>query len=210
MGMGGVWFDVQNPTAAPIVWRAPFPPAVQADLVTADHRTGTLSISDLELAGTIAHKDVLATARHVQERTIWLAGDNRTSLSWATKGSSTSSSARAYLLRLNAVHQRAHRYVARHHFIPGVLNSMADDASRLWHLDDAHLLTHFNSTYPQPTSWQLHHLAPSMHSALIGAFSKQRCVHAALLNATPPRIPHGASGRPFAPHSASTSEGRFC
>ena len=205
MGMGGVWFDVLDPSAAPIVWRhQPFPPAVQADLVTAHHRGGSLSISDLELAGTIAHKDVLATARHVQERTLWLAGDNRASLSWATKGSSTSSSARAYLLRLNALHQRAHRYVARHHFIPGVFNSMADDASRLWHLNDHALLTHFNSTYPQPTSWQLHRLEPSMNSALIGAFSRKRCVPAALLNATAPRIPHGASGRNFAPHSEST------
>ena len=202
-GMGGVWFDVLHPDAAPIVWRAPFSPDIQRDLVTADHRAGTISISDLELAGTIAHKDVLAAARHVQERTIWLAGDNRASLSWATKGSATSSSAWAYLLRLNALHQRAHRYVARHHFIPGTLNTMADDASRLWHLTDMQLLTHFNSSNPQPTSWQLHHLEPSMHSALTGALCKKRCVPAALLSELPPRIPHGASGRPFAPLWAS-------
>ena len=146
-GMGGVWFALLQPHSAPILWRAPFPDAVQQALVTAEHPLGTLSISDLELVGTIAHKDVLAMARHVHERTLWVAGDNKASLSWETKGSATSDRARAYLLRLNALHQRAHRYVSRHHFIAGTSNSKADDASRLWHLSDSELLTHFKFKY---------------------------------------------------------------
>jgi hypothetical protein len=85
-GMGGVWFDVLDPSTAPIVWRAPFLTDVQGALVTAAHPCGTISISDLEFAGTIAHKEVLASARHVQERTLWIAGDNRASLAWANKG----------------------------------------------------------------------------------------------------------------------------
>jgi hypothetical protein len=105
-------------------------------LVTADCRQGTVSISDLELAATIAHKGVLATTRHVHERTIWIHGDNRAALAWASKGASTTSTSRAYLLRLNSLLQRHHRFLPRHHYIPGSLNSMADDASRLWHLSD--------------------------------------------------------------------------
>ena len=202
-GMGGVWFDLLQPDAAPIVWRAPFPTLIQEELITADHPTGTLSISDLELVGTIAHKDVLAQARHVHERTMWVAGDNKASLSWATKGSATSDRARAYLLRLNALHQRAHRYVARHHYIAGAANSMADDASRLWDLDDAALLTHFTSTYPQCTSWTLHHPTPTMLSALNGALFKQRCVPACLLNEIARLTPPGNCGRPFVPISGS-------
>ena len=133
-----------------------FPDSAQQELITADNPRSTIRISDLELVGTIAHKDVLAMTRHVHERTmLWVAGDNKASLSWATKGSATSDRARAYLLRLNALHQRAHRYVARHHVIAGTANFMADDASRLWHLSDAELLTHFNYTYPQSTSWEL-------------------------------------------------------
>lgn len=203
LGMGGVWFDTLDPLTPPIVWRSQFPAAIRDALVTATCPGGTISISDLELAGTIAHKDVLAQARHVHERTLWVAGDNRASLIWATKGSSTSSRARAYLLRLNALHQRTHRYVARHHFIPGVLNGMADDASRLWHLNDTALLTHFNSVYPQRTSWQLHHLTPPMTLALTGALSKQRCNPAFLHSETVPFTPPGASGRRFVPRSAS-------
>lgn len=96
-------------------------------MVTSYNRAGTISISDLELAGTIAHKHILVDAfPAVAERPIWLAGDNRASLSWATKGSSTSTSARAYLLRLNALHQRTFRYVPQHDYIAGKANVMTD------------------------------------------------------------------------------------
>ena len=58
-GMRGVWFMRDAP---PIVWRAAFPLAIQRELITSSHHQGTLSISDLELSGTIAHKHILATA----------------------------------------------------------------------------------------------------------------------------------------------------
>ncbi|KAI2499708.1 hypothetical protein MHU86_14789 [Fragilaria crotonensis] len=44
----------------PTLWRRPFPGQIRGALVTADHPHGTISISDLELAALIAHKDVLA------------------------------------------------------------------------------------------------------------------------------------------------------
>ncbi len=202
-GMGGVWLDALDPTTPPILWRWPFPSFLQADLVTADNRAGSVSISDFELAGILAHKDVLARERHVHERTIWIAGDNRAALSWATKGSVTASSARAYLLRLNALHQRQHRYVARHHYIPGAVNAMADDASRLWHLSNAELISHFNLTYPQHTSWEMRTLNPAFASSLIGALSRRPLPTAAVHNAYTPRQPLGSSGRPFVPAWAS-------
>ena len=176
-GMGGIWFDTLAPNTAPIVWRQRFPTPVRAALITSDCPRGTLFISsDLEMTATIAHKDVLAQHRAVQERTLWIVSDNRAAVSWATKGSSTASFARAYLLRLNAYDQRTHRYVARLHDIPGPVNSMADGSSRVWHLTDADLLTHFNLHYPQLTSWTLRMLEPTMEptmdSALIVALSR--------------------------------------
>ena len=206
LGMGGVWFDALSPHAAPLVWRTPFPDAIRASLVTADCRHGSVSISDLELAATVAHKAVLASTRHVHERTIWLHGDNRAAISWATKGASSTSTARAYLLRLNSLLQRTHRYHSRHHYIPGSLNAMADDASRLWHLSDQALLTHFNRFYPQTASWQLCHLPPDLTRAVTGALSRRRYVPASLRTAAPPRTPPGASGRPFAIASATTPD----
>ena len=122
-GMGGVWFSPEHP---PILWRAAFPAAVQRELVTSTNRKGSLSISDLELAGTVAHKHVISTTLpSVAERLLWLTGDNRASLSWASKGSATSTAARSYILRLNTLHQRHFRYVARHDFIAGKDNVMA-------------------------------------------------------------------------------------
>ena len=204
-GMGGVWFAAGLP---PLVWRSEFPPAIQRSLVTSDNRTGTISISDLELAGTIAHKDVLAHALPcVAERPIWLAGDNRASLAWATKGSATSTTARAYLLRLNALHQRRFRYVPQHDYIAGKANVMADDASRRWDLSDAALLTHFNSSYPQDSLWTLQPLPNAMRSAVIGSLSRQRSIPASLrIDTTPLPVP-GGSGNGSAPPSASA---RIC
>ena len=154
-GMGGVWLSPDHNTIAPVVWRAPFPVSVSSTLVTSDNPTGQVSISDCELAGIIAHKDVATTCLDVRERTLWIASDNRAAVAWSTKGSSTSITARAYLLQYNALHQRQHRYIARHHYIPGPVNAMADDASWRWDLTDTELLTHFNTHYPQAVSWNL-------------------------------------------------------
>ena len=70
IGMGGVWFDFLDHNAAPILWRQKFSAAVAESLITSQNPTGTLSISDLELTGVIAHKDVLSSDRAVAERTM--------------------------------------------------------------------------------------------------------------------------------------------
>ncbi|KAI2505100.1 hypothetical protein MHU86_9288 [Fragilaria crotonensis] len=102
-----------------------------------------------------------------------------------------SSTARAYLLRLGALHQHHHRYVPQHDHIPGSVNVMADDASRLWHLNDDSLLTHFSLTYPQGASWQLQTLDLAMYSTVIGALSRRRSIPTNLRIAAPPPPPPG-------------------
>ena len=150
VGMGGVWFDVLDDRAPPLVWRQRFPESIANNLVTAANPTGTISISDLELAGVIAHQELLRSVRDVRERTIWIGSDNQAAVAWATKGSATSLAARSHLLRINALHQRAHRYVARHHYIPGPVNAMADNAIRRWDLSDHDLGTHPFQFYLSP------------------------------------------------------------
>ena len=203
LGMGGVWLGSSD-SPAPIVWRQRFAPQVASALVTADNRRGTVSISDLELTGMIAHKDVLAQAHDVRERTIWLASDNRAAVSWSTKGSATSVAARAYLLHFNTLHQRHHRYLARHHYIPGPVNAMADDASRRWDLTDHELLSHFNSHFPQKQSWTLHHLPTATNSVLTGVLCRKRLPVEFLDSVMPLRTAHGASGHLSAPASSKT------
>jgi hypothetical protein len=131
--------------------RRPLYGVKSSDMVSDRNPRGSLSISDLELTAIIAHKEILVHDGDVRERTIWIASNNQAAASWSTKGSSTSVAARAYLLHYNALHQRCHRYLARHHYIPGPVNAMADDASRRWDLGDTQLLAHFNNLYLQET-----------------------------------------------------------
>lgn len=203
-GMGGVWFDATaDEHSPPLLWRAPFLPAIQGALVTSDNPNGTISISDLELTAMIAHKEVLATSRPIAERTIWMATDNRAALSWSHKGSATSTAARAYLLRLNSLHQRQHRYVPLHNHIAGKANAMADDASRRWDLSTADLLSHFNSQFPQAYPWQLCQLPHATNSALTGALFCKRQTRAFPDNVSPPLTPPGDYGQRSAIRSAS-------
>jgi hypothetical protein len=208
LGMGGVWFDALDATTPPILWRQHFPPHISNALVTPDNPKGTVTISDLDLTGILVHQDVLATTRDVRERTIWTASDNRAAVAWATKGSATSVAARSHLLRLNAMHQRAYRYVAKQHYIPGPINAMADDASRRWDLNDHDLLTHFNTHFLQTTSWHMRTLPSATNASLIGALSNKRATLGSLLNDTPPPSPPGGFGRPSVPAWASSPSDR--
>jgi hypothetical protein len=100
----------------------------------------------------------------------------------------------AYLLRLQAIHQRHYRYLPRLAHIKGGHNVMADDLSRLWKLSDKELLTHFEFHYPQSEAWQLCHLRPEMHSSLISALHKQRPAPESLLTTVIGEIKPGTFG----------------
>ena len=202
-GMGGVWFDVLG-DVAPILWRQAFPTPISSALVSSDNPRGTISISDLELTGVLAHTDVLAHDRDIAERTFWIASDNRAAIAWANKGSATSAAVRAHLLRYAALHQRRFRYVSRTHYMPGPVNVMADDASRLWHLSDSQLFSHFNTTYPQAVSWQMLRLPSATNASLIGALSRTPLLPCGDLLSKPPTDTRpGLSGRRSVPASAS-------
>ena len=108
------------------------------------------------------------------------------------------------MLRLASFHQRQHRYHQQIHFIPWIHNTMADTTSRSFHLSDSDFLTHFNSHFPQPTSWTLHHLRPETLSSLISALCKRPSPLATQPSAPvlPPWL--GNSGSLFAHPSTST------
>lgn len=182
-GMGGVHFvpGAVSGTIRPIAWRQRYPAAVTAALVSYDNPSGTISNSDLELAGTVAHHDVLVHATDMREHTTYNLHDNTPAVAWQRKGSTTTTGPAAYLLRIQALHQRFHRYVPRHDYIPGLVNAMADDCSRLWELTDSQFLAYFNRTYPQSVSWELCPLAPPLNSALTSALFETRSAPASFL-----------------------------
>jgi hypothetical protein len=141
-----VTFSIQD-VAALIVWRAQLPPDIVKSLVSFKNPHGTVTNSDLELAGSILRHDAAVQCFDIRERTIKLSTDNTPTLFWQRKGSTTTTTAPAYLLRVQAIHRRFHRYVPLHDFLAGDQNSTADDASRLLHLSDLQFLTYFNYHY---------------------------------------------------------------
>jgi hypothetical protein len=215
-GMGGVWFPVANDLSvrgrdgaelrgadsaplsvssrAPLVWRAEFPPEVVRRLITTANPTGTITNSDLELAATIVQRDVAAHCYDIRERTISNGSDNISAVCWQRKGSTTTTSAPAYLLRLQAIHQRHHRYLARDFYIPGPVNVMSDDASRLLSLTPPALVSHFNSSYPQTTSWRFVQPRPEILSSVTSALLSKRPAVASFCQEPTPTITPGSSG----------------
>ena len=112
---------------------------------------GDIINSELELCGSIAMNDVASQTFDTREQTLHTLCDNTPAVAWQQKGSTSTTKAASYLLRVQAFHQRVYSYCPRISHIPGDQNSMADDCSRLWHLSDTALLAHFDSTYPQKT-----------------------------------------------------------
>jgi hypothetical protein len=147
-GMGGVWFPeatslVKRPvtgsaaesstanSTGPLLWRAKFDADTTGDLVSFQNPSGTITNLDLKLAALLVQHNIAAHGFDIREQTISSGSNNTPTVAWQSKGSTTAVSAPAYLLRLQALHQRFHRYHSSAFFVPGKLNAMADDCSRL-------------------------------------------------------------------------------
>ena len=156
------------------------------------------------MAGAILQKEAAVQCFDVRERTVLSKTDNLCTLFWSRKGSTTTSAVPAHLLRLMSIHQRFHRYVPRSDYLPGKLNVIADDSSRLFNLTNAEFLHHFNTTYPQNQSYQLWTPSPGIISTVISALLKQSCKLESLLREPNTPMPSGTNGQPSPVSWAST------
>ena len=180
-GAGGVWFPSNHIArrdnmnhGTPLLWRFQWPDYISKLLVTTDNPQGTITNSDLELAGGLLHLQALAQSCDIRERTVLSKTDNLATLFWQRKGSATTDKCPAHLLRLFGFHQRFHRYVPRHDYLSGPSNPLADAASRLFHLNDKDFLTHLNSLCPQKKPLQLLQLEPGVISSVISALLRKQ------------------------------------
>lgn len=173
-GMGGVWLHYDN-TQRPLFWRHKFDAALVKRLVSATNKNGTLTNSDFEQTGLVCHQDIISQVYDIRECTICAMTDNMAALSREQRGSTSVDAPSSYLCRLSALHQRKYRYRMLASHIPGPVNSMADDLSRLWELDDSQMLDCFNSLYPQALPWRICQLRPDMLCSVMLALSKKRC-----------------------------------
>ena len=135
-GAGGVWFPSphlaprEGASSEPLVWRLQWSKYITDKTITDTKPGGTISKSDLELAGGLLHLDALVQSFDVWERTVLSKTDNLNMLFWQRAGSATTDKVPAHLLRLFGIHRRFHRYVPRHDYLAGPSNPIADALSR--------------------------------------------------------------------------------
>ena len=205
VGMGGIHFvPGDDGSITPLLWRQQFPSWIQNRLVSFSNPDGDINNSDLELAGSIAQNDILAQAADVTKKTTHNCYDNVAAVYWQRKGATTTLGPAAFLLRLQAFHQRFFRYVPLRDYIPGPQNLLADFLSRRWDLTDDQLLSYFNTHFPQKRSWRICQLRPEMNSALILALSRRRSEPELLRHIPRKRIPIGKFGSNFVTKFEST------
>ena len=164
-GIGGVIIGESKPTA-PIVFRAQWPPDISASIVTEDNPTGTITNSDLELAGLLLLWLVMEDTCTVTDAHVALFSDNSPTVHWVQRLAAKHSIVAMQLIRALALRlqlNKASPLTTLH--IAGVDNALTDIPSRSfgsepqWHCtSDTELLTLFNTTFPLPhqASWTVY------------------------------------------------------
>ena len=210
-GAGGIWFPGNGlvprtgiDATKPVVWRLQWPADITADIVSSDNPKGTITNSDLELAGGLLHLDAAAQSFDIRERTVVSKGDNLNTTFWERKGSTTSNSAPAYLLRMFGIHQRYHRYVPRFDYLSGSSNPVADALSRDFHLTLSNVMLNLSHLLPQDVGYQVWTPRPALVSAVISALRRKQSPRESLLVEPTPPSPTGSSGSPSQLNWAST------
>jgi len=158
-GAGGVWFGFGK-KLPPIVWRVQFPVEIQAQVISHDNPTGTISNSDLEMTGLLLHWLVLEKFTNLAHMHVAIWCDNTPTVAWATRLLATKAVLAARLLRMLALRMiscRASPLTTLH--VPGNLNCMADFASRSFTqcVSTRDFLTEFHNRFklPQNACWIL-------------------------------------------------------
>jgi hypothetical protein len=200
-GAGGIWFPSTTitprtgyVTTKPLAWRFQWPQHIVDRLVTETNPGGTITNSDLELAGGLLHLDALTNCFDIRERTILSKGDNLSTTFWERKGSTTSDKPPAYLLRLFGIHQRIHRYVPRFDYISGSSNHIADALSRQFDQPWSHLISSLSSHLPQHIGCQRWTPSKPIVSAVISALLKQPSCRESLQDVPPAPPQPGTNG----------------
>ena len=162
-GVGGVVFGITH-ACVPTVFRMEWPKEVRDQLQTDDNPGGTITNSDLEMAGLVLIWLVIEfVVKNLRHKHVLLLSDNSPSVGWMDRMASKRSTPAAKFLRALAYRINAMQAcpITPLH-IPGVHNRIADIPSRsfgykhAWNFrDDKEFLTFFNKTFPLPNqqSW---------------------------------------------------------
>ncbi len=158
-GVGGVIFGELS-ECPPTVFRIQLPPDITANILSVANLKGTITNSDLELAGLVI---LWLMMEHVcgplKDKRVALFGNSSPTVSWVQQMAARSSLIAEQLIQVLALQfniQKVCPITMLH--IAGDQNAMTDIPSRLfgskpkWHFQSEEaLLTFFNSTFPLPT-----------------------------------------------------------
>ncbi len=157
------------------VWKFEWPADIRDNLITDSNPKGSLTINDLELAGMVMGWLALEMLPlNLTYKHLGMFCDNTSAVSWAMKGSTSTSLPASRLLRFLSLRQRIRQTSSLTPLhIKGDNNKMADAASRAFkdgeyfHIADT-LLTYFNNTFPlQNDLWRELTLHPSLTSRVM-------------------------------------------
>ena len=178
-GVGGVWFGRSRPLP-PIVWFLEWPSHLIENFLTDNNPSGSINISELELAGVLLHWLVLEAAISQEDLrfasvAIWC--DNLPAVAWLYKMRSSSSLVSANLVRALAVriHMNESAKLAGEH-LSGKFNVMADTTLRRHPTNTEDFLSFFSSKFPPPKEhcWTLCRLKHGTYSRVISELSGKR------------------------------------
>ena len=189
------------------VWRLQWPPDIQTDLISLDNPKGWITNSDLELAALVLHKDTFPDICGSSNWRAPLTGSNNTpTVSWTSKEASTINPVVANLIRIRSIVNTNSAITPAIFYHPGHLNTMADDASRLFHFPNPTFLSFFSNKYhpeQSPSPWAICHPHSAVTSSVISALRGQQSGEVTFLALVPPI--YLSNGIPSAPTPNSTT-----
>ena len=175
-GLGGVIVG-ENKTAPPTVFRLQWPPDITASIVSDDNPCGTITNSDLEMAGLLMLWLVMEEVCEVRDAHVALFSDNSPTVHWVQRLAAKHSEIAMQLVRALALRlQLAQASPLTPLHIAGVNNTLTDIPSRSFGSEpkwlcktDHDLLTLFNTTFPLPqqASWTVYQLSSEIATKVI-------------------------------------------
>ena len=176
-GMGGVIIG-ENSACEPTVFRFEWPKEVQNEVVSNDNPNGSITNSDLEMAGLLLCWLVLEyVAPDLYHKHVALFCDNSPTVAWVRKMAAKGSRVAGELLMALALRMKiraASPLTALH--IAGEQNSISDIPSRSfggtpqWHCKTSdEFATLFNSNFPLPNqhSWRVFQIPSALSTRVI-------------------------------------------
>jgi hypothetical protein len=175
-GLGGVIVG-ENKEVPPTVFRLQWPSDISSNIISDDNPQGTITNSDLEMAGLLMLWLVMEAVCKVENAHVALFSDNSPTVHWVQRMAAKHSTIAMQLIRALALRlQLAKASPLTPMHIAGVNNSLTDIPSRsfgsepAWHCtNDDQLLMLFNSTFPLPHqgSWTVFHLSSEIATRVI-------------------------------------------